>query len=762
MVAGSSMSGRGVGGGGHATAGGVRYQVSVAAWLTVGMLAEADFEPPWGWPREATITAVRSETGEATDDIFVDTSRDAHAYLQAKNSIDLGEPADSEFGKTVVQFADQYLDCRDGVDDRNALDPGQDRLVLVVGNTASGTIREHLRNVLDRIRDWPADKPLLDAASNDQEKEALSKTIAHINRAFQTRDGADADDAELRQMLSLMYVFGRDFGGDDGSAQREALQSLRMSVLVDPTRAGDAWHALCNTTTDDTAGQSGVNLRAAQAVLRRESIPLVAPRSYRNDVNELTAYTHRTLDDLKDLADIELHGRRAKIARETPAQLTKLVEQVSCLVVGNPGAGKSATLFELGHMLLAAGDDVIAIAADHVDAGSLGALRNELGLQHDLVKVLENWPSERGVLLIDALDVARGDHTEQALLDLIQEVRRRAPNWTVVASIRCFDLRYNRRLRQLFPVEAQPEEQYVDPEFASLNHFRVALLTDGELDQLRDLVPNLHSFLQTASPAMKTLVRTPFNLRLLAQLLDADVDPTELQPMTTQLELLERYWELRVLEPQPQADMREALLRRVCELIIEHRSLRVHRADIQALDGALLATLPDILSAQVLVETTLPTGAVNRDVIAFAHHVLFDYAAARLLLGRNANAVVEALVQDRLMAVLIRPSLDMHLRSLWMRSEDRAKFWELVLALAARAEIQVATIVGASIAAEMASTLDDLVPLIAAIRASDPVRRNLGETALGQVLASVDARGLSFVGADAGPWTALAAELSDA
>src|SRR4029077_1045082 len=185
-----------------------------------------------------------------------------------------------------------------------------------------------------------ADKPLLDAASNDQEKDALSKTIAHINRAFQTRDGADADDAELRQVLSLMYVFGRDFGGDDGSAQREALQSLRMSVLVDPTRAGDAWHALCNTTTDDTAGQSGVNLRAAQAVLRRESIPLVAPRSYRNDVNELTAYTHRTLDDLKDLADIELHGHRVKIARETPAQLAKLVEQVSCLVVGDPGAGK--------------------------------------------------------------------------------------------------------------------------------------------------------------------------------------------------------------------------------------------------------------------------------------------------------------------------------------------------------------------------------------------------------------------------------------
>ncbi len=251
-------------------------------------------------------------------------------------------------------------------------------------------------------------------------------------------------------------------------------------------------------------------------------------------------------------------------------------------------------------------------------------------------------------------------------------------------------------------------------------------------------------------------------MRLLAQLLDANVDPTELRPIATQLELLERYWELRVLEPQASADAREALLRRVCELIVEHRSLRVQRAAIQALDRALLATLPDILSAQVLVETILPTGDVDRDVIAFAHHVLFDYAAAHLLLGGSTGDVVDALERDRLTAVLIRPSLDMRLRSLWRRSPDRSPFWELALALAQRPELQIAMIVATSVAAELARTLDDLRPLVVAVRASDPAQRELGETVLGQVLASVDARGFGFVGADAGPWTVLAAELSDA
>jgi hypothetical protein len=49
------MNARGKGGGGHATAGGVQFQVKVAASLAVGMLAEAEYEPRWGWPREVTF-----------------------------------------------------------------------------------------------------------------------------------------------------------------------------------------------------------------------------------------------------------------------------------------------------------------------------------------------------------------------------------------------------------------------------------------------------------------------------------------------------------------------------------------------------------------------------------------------------------------------------------------------------------------------------------------------------------------------------------
>ena len=703
---------------------------------------------------------MRVETGEPTDDIFAATSLGGRAYIQAKNSLNLGTSATSEFGKTVTQLADQYLACRDGDDGRTPLDPDNDRLVIAVGTGASGTVRESLRSVLDRVRDWPADKPLLDAASRDTEKNALKTTIAHINSSVTARDGHVPDDDELRRILSLITVSTYDFASADGAAQRAAVGLLRTSIVTDTNRAGDAWNALLAAVTANAAGQSGLDRHRAQkscgARRSRSSPPAATARTSRPCAHAQPAPSpsSRTRRHRAERRPRQDHPRR-------PASAPQPGLQKSCLVVGDPGGGKSATMYEFALLAQAAGNDVVALAADQLDSGSLGSLRTELNLDHDVLDVLESWPTQRGVLLIDALDAARGDGTEQALLELIAAVRRHAPLWTVVASIRRFDLCYNHNLRSLFPLDdAVAGDPYLDHEFFDVSHFCVAHLSDGELAKLADLMPNVHGFLQNATDEMCHLVRTPFNLRLLAQLLDADIGHDELHPITTQLQLLDRYWQLRVLEPAATADLREALLRRVCELIVSTRSVRVHRADIQA-EPTLLPALHDTLSLQVLVENAAADGTADRDILAFAHHVLLDYAAARVLLRhRDAATVTAALVDDRQMSIVIRPSLDLHLRWLWSRNDDHSDFWELVFAIAEQPDMEIATVVGTGVTAELARTLGDLVPLIAAIRSDDDARRVLGEQTLGHVLASVQTLDLGFVGAQAGPWAALAAELS--
>jgi len=476
---------------------------------------------------------------------------------------------------------------------------------------------------------------------------------------------------------------------------------------------------------------------------------------------QLTAHSNRTFGVLEELSDIALRRGRVKIARGVPGELRRLVLHGSCVVVGDPGAGKSATLFELGQSLREGGADVVAIAADRLEAGSLGALRTELNLRHEVVEILACWPTVRGFLIIDALDAARGDRTQQALLDLLEETRRHAPHWTVVASIRRFDLRYNLRLQRLFPVRSPPDAAYVDPEFVAVNHLSVALLNDVEIAQLEHRAPPLHTFLAGATPEMRELVRMPFNLRLLAHLLDADVDPDELHHISTQLELLNSYWLNRVLTPVDGADLREAMLRSVCDLIVTARSMLVDRADVQA-NAIFLPAPPALLSSQLLVESADAGGSVDRNVLGYAHHVLFDYAAARLLLRRPETELVSRLAGQPDLPILIRPSLDMHLRWLWQSDAEHREFWDVTMAITAESDIpEIATLVGAGIAAEMVRTLVDIAPLLRAVRSGIDSRREVGERVLAHVLASVQASDLPLAGDAAGPWAAIAALLSD-
>jgi hypothetical protein len=101
---------------------------------------------------------------------------------------------------------------------------------------------------------------------------------------------------------------------------------------------------------------------------------------------------------------------------------------------------------------MAGGADVVVLAAEGLAAQSLGELRDELGLEHELVEALDNWPgTSPGYLVIDALDAARSDGVVRTLRDVIDRVVGRGGRWRVIASIRKFDLRYSPDLRRLVP-----------------------------------------------------------------------------------------------------------------------------------------------------------------------------------------------------------------------------------------------------------------------------------------------------------------------
>ena len=106
-----------------------------------------------------------------------------------------------------------------------------------------------------------------------------------------------------------------------------------------------------------------------------------------------------------------------------------------------------------------------------------------MSLDHEFLEVLDNWPGlQPGILVIDALDAARGNPAGQMLRELIRQVVERPGRWRIVASMRKFDLRYAVEVKALF--SGSTETGFQDEEFAGIRHVNVPRLSDDELNQV--------------------------------------------------------------------------------------------------------------------------------------------------------------------------------------------------------------------------------------------------------------------------------------
>lgn len=453
------------------------------------------------------------------------------------------------------------------------------------------------------------------------------------------------------------------------------------------------------------------------------------PAEFRSDIEKLIAHSRANIERLSSFSSVPGDdGEPIKLNRGAPKALQDTLDGGPVILTGDPGAGKSACFYDLAISAMET-HDVVVLAADSLDAHSLGQLRDELGLEHEVVDVLRNWPgTERGYLLVDALDAARGERTQKALLDLIDSATRNAERWAVAASIRRFDLRYNLDLQAMFTrAGPEPSPEFQLQEFAQIRHFNVPLLSVAELRQLELLAPRLGATLAAATDELRELVRTPFNLRLLADLVSLDVGTAELEPITTQLQLLDKYWQHRVLRGTG-GDAMEAVLRTACDRMVVSRSMGIDRSTLQT-NSSSSESLAELLSRRVLTERE-NAGGVEREVITFSHHVLFDYAVSRLLFRGVESTIVEKTLDAPELLLIVRPSYDMHFRHVWASAPGRAAFWSLVITFAVSEEMpEIGKIIGPGVAAVQMRCHADFEPLIQALQV-ETQRRSAAESVL--------------------------------
>ena len=435
------------------------------------------------------------------------------------------------------------------------------------------------------------------------------------------------------------------------------------------------------------------------------------------------------------------------------------------LVTGGPGAGKSSCLHDFVQRQLDRGSDLVLLSVDQLSGDTLAELSRDLGLssQCSVLDALEHWAGDGlAYLVIDGLDAARTRVGFQLLVNLLKGVQGRAGRWRIVASIREFDLEHSPDIKRLF--RGSPHPTRSNPRLDGVCHLDIGLLDQPEFAQVRHQAPALARLIDGSAHELQELLRNPFNLRLACELIADAVDLSRLSRVSTQIGLLELYWQERV-EKYDQSGVRELLVQAAVERMVQTRTLQTPRAPLYEVHPAARETLRHLLSEGVFAEQHgILAGSAQS--VAFSHNILFDYAVARIWLQDLPSTMISTLAQaqnqDLLLA--IRPSLVFAFQRLWHAQDNHGQFWDRGLAVQATAEMRlIGKIIASTAAAAEYRTLDDVTWLLDQLAAPEgpgsTLLRHMITAAISQHEQAPQAHPLSGAGG-APEWLRLAAELS--
>jgi hypothetical protein len=749
--------------GGAAASGGDQFQRNVATWLATYILAEADASLPWQLPPTTRLKSMWCQAPAAMDDIVVETSERGFVFVQCRRTIRLGNTSTSTIATAIDQAVRQYIDSATAVPPvpwARELSVAKDRLVVISGSGSSASVRRSIPSVLAKARRLAPQDSLTAAAANADERRALGVISGHISHSWTHHAGVLPPNGTLLAILKLLHFYELD-AEPGGAAERDGKSQLRQSVLLHSVQADAAWHAIGVECSRLASERALTGIEGLRTTLTSAGIQLRSGSDYHPDISQLRKTTAQSLTILRTQSAIPMRAGPIKLVRPVVDALLSAAENQSLVLTGDPGAGKSGVLAEVVDRLIGQGRDVVALLADRHGGDTLGGLRVNLGLSHDLVEVLTHWQgSEPGFLVIDALDAARGDAAARTLRQLIETTIQHPGRWRVIASIRKYDLRTSATLPQLF--RGSPTPGFTDPLLPFIAHINVPLLAAHEIESACSQSALLREAIAQASVELRALLNNPFNLRLLAEIVDVAGVSADLSEVKTDLQLLDKYWAVRVIQDDNRGDGREAVLRIACEAMIAEQRLDVDRAVIAS--SASASDLSSLLSARVLTEWH-PHGTPEpmRNVLLFAHHVLFDHAVARLLLRGRPDTVVTRLVNEPALVLMIQPSLRQHIRYVWCADPGRSSFWQLAIDIIRRSEVrETAKLLAPAVAAQLIRSYSDVAPLLTALTHSDAERREAAEICLAHLtrgVLSLDDPQAVLLGAMS-PWPRIAEELS--
>jgi hypothetical protein len=401
--------------GGSATTAGVSFQASVGAVFAVQMLAEAPMETRLGLG-DAKPCGIRFESEAAVDDCGIETDAGGWIFIQAKTGIDLSAKAGSDLRKTAGQIVRLCHSASKGRGKKGWDRPlafARDRLVIAAGPNSSGSITRALARALD------ARRAKYSAPLPKEQTKALETLIKALKAEWKALTNQTPRDSDIRAILPFIVVMPFDMAGADRAA---AVAGARHLV----TRTGAAANAFlaiekyCQHLMEGRLGGDAAQFRTALSAL---GVHLKAPPSFEADIARLYRYSDETRQRLLEFEKTVISGVDITIPRDVTTSVVDAAKQGSLLVIGEPGAGKSAVVSAAATALRDQQYDVIELAVDQLTVETAEGMRLELGLEHRVVDVLQNLPGKKAAFLfVDALDATRGGGGERVFRSLIDAV----------------------------------------------------------------------------------------------------------------------------------------------------------------------------------------------------------------------------------------------------------------------------------------------------------------------------------------------------
>ncbi len=701
-------------GGGAGPAAGVTFQGLVGGLFAATGLSRDSVDERLQLEAE-TVAEFRFETEAPIDDLIIDTTKPGRLFVQAKTNLSMAQAHSRDMVKTLDQLVRQWRLCSEGKKTKGwdyPLNKDHDRFVIAVSPESPNTVAVHLAKALVSRREGGVPHTTPKAQKN-----ALEAFTTMLKAAWKRLHKTAANKQQIENILDLVVVAKFDFdGGDFGFGVQ-----LLKGDLVQKTVARSAFRTLAHECQERMKHRTGFTIREIRRVLEQNGIKLLAPEDYRQDITKLKDRSQKSQKLLSVSTKIDIGNAAPILIPRSVLDVAKAaVAEGSFLVVGEPGAGKTGVLVNLAEQFQSEGREILLLK---VSPSGLTGLKSDLGLSHSLQGILENWPGAApACLLIDGLDEARGGPALSEYRDFIADIFAMPDNrWTVIASVRSFDLRAGVEFKTLFKgMPPNPDYAVPGPDFANVRHIEVRPWSDAEFKELLKKAPKLRKAIQVGGQRLREIALVPFNTQLLAEVISAGISNQELGLIRNQTDLLARYWEHRVV---PIGAKGKACLTATVEAMVKVRGLEVESGPLESAHGS---TFDQLQQKGVLVPRR------NGRQIAFRHNILFDYAASRLYLDPfNPSHLQDLLLRDRGLGLILGPALGYALQELWDDQPDHALFWDLVILLVSDKNVDpIARGLLARRTSEFTKTVGDIQQLAEKLtdtaRSADLVRSLIG------------------------------------